>query len=128
MVALHKGLTMSQSSSKWRWKQQATARPSGSRYKRTTSPISDARIQRPPRFEKLRNIFYQAVVAGAKGFLWFDYGAVANYPEEQAILAPPADEPFTVTPNAPYWHLSRRHVGEHLHLFVASASEKERLG
>jgi hypothetical protein len=95
--------------------------------------------QRGPTLVELRNELYQAVVAGAKGFLWYTYSQVANYPElnigmpwlsfeaadlKDAILADP-DATTTVKVEAPkpeHIHASVRRVKGDIYLFAVNTA------
>jgi hypothetical protein len=90
---------------------------------------------REPTFAELRNQMVQAIVAGAKGFLWYSGGYFPAYPEvglggqylakeakalQPALLAPPSPQGFTVEPTGEHWHLGRREVGGQTYLLAAS--------
>jgi len=94
---------------------------------------------REPTFAELRNQLFQAVAAGAKGFLWYSGGYFPAYPDvglggqylsrevqalQGAILAPPSPRDFTVEPVSEHWRLSRREVGGHMYLLAVSTSEE----
>lgn len=101
--------------------------------------------QRGPTLVELRNELYQAVVHGAKGFLWYTYSQVSNYPElsigmpwlsfevrdlKPAVLAP--DDPgITIEVDAPkpeHIHVAARRVGKQVYLFaVNTATEEQRV-
>ena len=95
--------------------------------------------QRGPNLVELRNQLYQAVVYGAKGFLWYTYSHVSNYPEldlgmrwlsfevadlKDAILQDPADdvEVSVTAPKAEHVHVSPRRVGKDLYVFVVNTA------
>ncbi|PWU07594.1 MAG: hypothetical protein C5B43_00090, partial [Verrucomicrobia bacterium] len=92
-------------------------------------------------FTELRNIFYQAIIAGMKGFFWYDYSYVYNYPEiklsadyiakelfmlKEAILAPDARESVMVESfdkNAISFLL--KNVNGTQYLFVINSGQKK---
>ncbi len=95
--------------------------------------------QRGPTLTELRNQLYQAVIYGAKGFLWYTHSQVNNYPDlwvgmpwlsfevadlKSAILADPAEE-VKVAVDAPqprHIHVSPRRVDGNLYLFVVNTA------
>lgn len=94
---------------------------------------------RAPNLTELRNQLYQAVVYGARGFLWYTWSHTANYPHlglgmpwlsfevadlKDAILADPADG-VTVTVEADqpeHIHVSARRVDDDLFIFAVSTA------
>jgi hypothetical protein len=93
--------------------------------------------QRGPNLTELRNQMVQAIIYGAKGFLWYTYAHAANYPEigigmpwlsfeaqnlKPAILADPAaDIQVRVeAANPEHVHVSARRVGNDIYLFAAN--------
>lgn len=93
--------------------------------------------QRGPNLTELRNQMVQAIIYGAKGFLWYTYAHAANYPEigigvpwlsfeaadlKPAILADPAtDIQVKVEAAKPeHIHVSARRVGDDVYLFTAN--------
>lgn len=82
--------------------------------------------QRIPNFTELRNMTYQAVAYGAKGFLWFTAGGRPNYPSlsigmpflareiaflKDAVLAPDVPGALTIEAGRPdHVHVSVRNV------------------
>ncbi|MBN2451019.1 MAG: hypothetical protein JXR77_11555 [Lentisphaeria bacterium] len=97
------------------------------------------RNQRGPNLVELRNQLYQAVVYGAKGFLWYTYAHTANYPDldlgmrwlsfevadlKAAILADAAGD-IAVAVDAPepsHMHVSARRVGDDIVLFAVNTA------
>jgi len=93
---------------------------------------------RGPTLTELRNQNYQAVVYGAKGFLWYTYGQYRNYPDlylgmpflarEMADLKPAVlaeDMPAAVTVKAAdpeHMHVSLRQVDGELTLFAVNTA------
>jgi len=93
---------------------------------------------RCPRFLELRNQLYQAAVYGARGFLWYTYSQVPNYPDldigmrwlsrevadlKPYLLAPLSSLPLDVqAPRAAHLHTSLRHSGSHLVLLAVSTA------
>lgn len=93
---------------------------------------------RGPTLTELRNQNYQAVIYGAKGFIWYTYGQYGNYPElnlgmpflaremadlKAAVLAD--DVPGVVTVKAPkpeHLHVSLRRVGDEMTLFAVNTA------
>jgi hypothetical protein len=97
---------------------------------------------RGPNFTELRNQCYQAVVYGAKGFLWYTYGQANNYPDlgigmdylcrealdlQDAILATDAEDQPTVEAQHPeHLHVTARRVdGEFFIFAVNTATEPQ---
>jgi len=94
--------------------------------------------QRGPTLTELRNMAYQAVIHGAKGFLWYTFSQVGNYPElnlgmpflarevlalKEFVLAP--EVPFDLQVKAPqreHVHASLRRVGEEWVLFAVNTA------
>jgi hypothetical protein len=93
--------------------------------------------QREPNLTEMRNQMVQAIIYGAKGFLWYTYAHTANYPEigigmpwlsleaaalKSAILADPAtDIQVKVEATKPeHIHVSARRVGDDVYLFAAN--------
>lgn len=97
--------------------------------------------QRGPTATELRNQLYQAVVHGAKGFLWYTYSHTHNYPDldlgmrwlsfevadlKAAILADPA-EVVALDVDAPepdHIHVSPRFVDGHLTIFAVNTATR----
>jgi len=95
--------------------------------------------QRGPTLTELRNQLYQVVIYGAKGFLWYTYGQIHNYPDlgvgmpwlsyevadlKSAILADPAQD-VKVAVQAPlsqHIHVSTRRVAEDLYIFAVNTA------
>ncbi|MBT4500648.1 MAG: discoidin domain-containing protein [Gemmatimonadetes bacterium] len=87
----------------------------------------------------MRNQIYQAVISGAKGFLWYTYAQTANYPDlgigmpwlshevadlKDAILAPPKELDIQVEAEHPeHLHISTRRVDDHLFLFAVNTAK-----
>lgn len=92
-------------------------------------------------FVELRNLFYQAVIGGVKGFFWHDYQYVYNYPElklsadylarelyllKDAILAPKINENVIVKSNSKNGiSLSQKIMDKDQYLFVVNTSPKK---
>lgn len=93
---------------------------------------------RAPNFTELRNQCYQAVVYGAKGFLWYTHSQANNYPSlgigmdylcrealdlKAAILAPDSDDEVTVEADHPeHLHAAARRAGGELYVFAVSTA------
>lgn len=93
---------------------------------------------RGPNLTELRNQTYQAVVYGAKGFLWYTYGQCRNYPDlylgmpfmarevadlKDAVLADDVPGAVTVKAAKPeHMHVSLRRVGDELTLFAVNTA------
>jgi len=95
--------------------------------------------QRGPNVVELRNQLYQAVVYGAKGFLWYTHSQTANYPDldlgmrwlsfevadlKDAILADAAED-IAITVEAPtprHIHVSARRVGGDVFIFAVNTA------
>ena len=98
---------------------------------------------RPPTFVELRNMTYQAVAHGAKGFLYYTWSPTQNYMDlkvgmpflarecldlqdailADAILAPEAEEAVNATGQAmEHVHCSARRVGNDLYVFAVNTS------
>lgn len=93
---------------------------------------------RAPNFTELRNQCYQAVVYGAKGFLWYTYGHANNYPSlgigmdflcrealdlKAAILAPDAPDDLSVQADLPaHMHVAARRVDGELYIFAVNTA------
>ncbi|MEN6345582.1 MAG: carbohydrate binding family 9 domain-containing protein [Armatimonadia bacterium] len=93
---------------------------------------------RGPNLTELRNQTYQAVVHGAKGFLWYTYSQYRNYPDlylgmpfvareiadlKAAVLAQDVPQAVTVkAPKAEHMHVSLRKVGDELTLFAVNTA------
>ncbi len=93
---------------------------------------------RGPNLTELRNQLYQAVAHGAKGFLWYTYGQIHNYPDleigmpflsreardlKAAILA--NDEPDAVAVKAPqpeHIHVALRRAEGDLYVFAVNTA------
>jgi len=95
---------------------------------------------RAPTFTELRNMLYQGVAHGAKGFLWYTYSHTSNYPSlrlgmaflarevadlKEAILATDAGEVKVEAPQPEEMHCALRQVGRNLFLFAANTSDQE---
>ena len=95
---------------------------------------------RAPTFAELRNMCYQAVAHGAKGFLWYTWSHSRNYPDiglgmpflaqevadlKEAILAPDAEAAVKCeAPNTEEMHWSLRRVGDDWTLFAVNTAEE----
>ncbi len=93
---------------------------------------------RAPHFVELRNQCYQAVVYGAKGFLWYTYSHANNYPAlsigmdflcreaqdlKAAILAPDAPDDLSVEADRPeHLHVAARRAGGELYVFAVNTA------
>ncbi|MEA3403672.1 MAG: carbohydrate binding family 9 domain-containing protein [Armatimonadota bacterium] len=93
---------------------------------------------RAPTFTELRNQLYQAVVYGAKGFLWYTHSQAFNYPSlgigmdflcrealdlKAAILSPDApDEVSVQAPQPEHMHVAVRRAGGELYVFAVSTA------
>ncbi len=93
---------------------------------------------RAPTFAELRNMLYQGVVYGAKGFLWYTWGHSPNYPNlgfgmpylareiadlRDAVFAPDVARCVTAEGAAPeHLHVSARRVGDDWVIFAASTA------
>ena len=93
---------------------------------------------RAPNFTELRNQMYQAIVYGAKGFLWYTYGHAQNYPDldigmdylgfeaqdlKPAILAPDAEDEVTVEAALPeHMHVTARRAGDELYVIAVNTA------
>ena len=94
---------------------------------------------RSPRLVELRNMLYQAAAAGARGFLWYTYSQVTNYPDldigmrwlsrevadlQPYLLAPDADDVrLEVAASQPdHLHAAVRRHGPHLLLIAVSTA------
>jgi len=96
---------------------------------------------RAPRLLELRNQVYQAAVYGARGFLWYTYSQVPNYPDldigmrwlsreiaelKPYLLAPFEEAEITVEAELPeHIHATLRHVGAQRLLIVTSTATTE---
>lgn len=93
---------------------------------------------RAPTFAELRNMLYQGVVYGAKGFLWYTWSHAANYPSlglgmpylarevadlREAVFAPEVAGSVTAEGAAPeHLHVSARRVGDDWFVFAVSTA------
>ena len=93
---------------------------------------------RGPRLLELRNQLYQAAVYGARGFLWYTYGQVANYPDldlgirwlsrevadlRPYLLAPLQEVEIAVEADHPeHLHAALRRVGSQALVIVVSTA------
>ncbi len=95
--------------------------------------------QRGPTLTEMRNQLYQAAIYGAKGYLWYTYSHVSNYPEldigmrwlsfevadlKDAILENPAED-VQIKIDAPkpeHIHVSPRRVGDDLFIFAVNTA------
>jgi hypothetical protein len=93
---------------------------------------------RAPNFTELRNQCYQAVVYGAKGFLWYTHGHAQNYPDlglgmdylarealdlQDAILAPDSDDEVSVEAGQPeHLHVATRRARGELYVFAVNTA------
>lgn len=93
---------------------------------------------RGPNLTELRNQTYQAVVCGAKGFIWYTHSQYHNYPDlylgmpfvsreiadlKDAVLADDVPQTVTVKAAKPeHMHVSLRKVGNELTLFAVNTA------
>ncbi len=93
---------------------------------------------RGPTLTELRNQNYQAVVHGAKGFLWYTYGQYQNYPDlylgmpflaremadlKAAVLADDVPHAVAIAAAKPeHLHVSLRRAGKGLVLFAVNTA------
>lgn len=93
---------------------------------------------RAPNFTELRNQMYQAIVYGAKGFLWYTHSHARNYPDlhlgmeflgreiadlKEAVLAPEVPDAVSVdAPQPEHIHTSVRRLGDELVLFTVNTA------
>lgn len=106
--------------------------------------FGDPKVKRIANLAELRNMMYQAVAHGCKGFLWYTYAHDQPYthPElsmgipflsreacdlKPAILAPDASDAVTVEcPRPGHMHVALRRVGTHTYIIaVNTATEPE---
>lgn len=102
--------------------------------------FGDPTLQRIPNFTELRNMMYQAVAHGCKGFLWYTYAHEQpyTYPElaigvpflsreardlRQAILAPDVANAVAVDcPQPGHMHVVMRRAGAHTYLIAVNTA------
>ncbi|MBC7288648.1 MAG: hypothetical protein H5T86_11545, partial [Armatimonadetes bacterium] len=92
---------------------------------------------RAPNFIELRNMLYQAVVYGAKGFLWYTWSASENYPDigigmpylareirdlRDAVLAPAVAEAKVQCAKPEEMHVSIREAKGQLVIFAVNTA------
>ncbi len=95
---------------------------------------------RAPSFAELRNMTYQAAIAGTKGWLWYTWSHTQNYPAlalgmpwlarevadlKDAILASNVAGAFEVTADLPdHVHACVRRTGKHWYIFVVNTATR----
>ncbi len=92
---------------------------------------------RAPTFKELRNMLYQAVVYGAKGFLWYTWAASQNYPDvglgmpylakeirdlREAVLAPETGGARVKCARPDEMHVSVRRAGGRWVIFAVNTA------
>ena len=95
--------------------------------------------ERAPNFIELRNITYQSVCGGAKGFLWYSYAYHQNYPDltlgipylakevqilKKAILSADSKKSVQIFPANPAVVYSLREVADKMCLFLVNTSSQ----
>ena len=94
---------------------------------------------RVPNFTELRNQLYQAVVEGTRGFLWYTYSQVSNYPsldigmrwlsrevadlKDFILVQPRPNSQVSIdAPQPQHIHTTLRHVGDEVVLIVVNTA------
>lgn len=91
-----------------------------------------------PNFDDLRCQYFQAAIAGAKGFLWYarywiipevtlglKYIALENEMMKNAIAASPSPDEFSLRPRNPAIRTSCRKADGHVYLFTTNTSHED---
>ena len=99
---------------------------------------------RVPNFTELRNQVYQAVVEGTRGFLWYTYSQVSNYPsldigmrwlsrevadlKDFILVQPePGSQVSVDAPQAVHIHTTLRRVGEEVVLIAVNTATQSQV-